>query len=192
MHKLSRNAMYEYICYTVVLYIDMQRLFFLYRNKSYIFPILALAKLSTGARTILRLLRLLSYPAASNRITGNLKIIPGTRICPLISKGLKCILLTQIDFNNGEVIAESLREYYKITSRKQAYIILTPLNPTFIKFLIIAFLSIFYKVKLRFTGIYIIFLILLKKYRVPTIYVLRRNMKNIRFFFYLKTFLFLL
>ena len=145
----------------------MQKLFFLYRNKSYIFPILALAKLSTGARIILRLLRLLSYPAASNRITGNFKIIPGTRICALISKGLKCILLTHIFNKYGEVIAESLREYYKITSRKQAYIILTPLNPTFIKFLIIAFPSIFYKVKLRFTGVYIIFLILLKNIEYP-------------------------
>ena len=63
----------------------------------------------------------------------------------------------------------------------------------------------FYIVKLGFTGVHIIFLILLKKhrlwvlvrtassgrfYRVPTIYVLSRNMKNIRIFC-LKIFLFL-
>ena len=63
----------------------------------------------------------------------------------------------------------------------------------------------FYIVKLGFTGVYIIFLISAQKhrlwvlvrtasarrfYRVPTIYVLSRNMKNIRFF-YLKIFLFL-
>ena len=60
----------------------------------------------------------------------------------------------------------------------------------------------FYTVKLRFTGVYIIFLISAQKHRlwvlvrtasprrflrVPTIYVLSRNMKNIRVF-YLKTF----
>ena len=54
----------------------------------------------------------------------------------------------------------------------------------------------FYIVKLRFTGVYIIFLISAQKHRfarrferVPTIYVLSRNMKNIRVF-YLKFFSF--
>ena len=57
----------------------------------------------------------------------------------------------------------------------------------------------FYIVKLGFTGVYIIFLILLKNIDcgylqrqfqcVPTIYVLSRNIKNIRIF-YLKIFLF--
>ena len=62
----------------------------------------------------------------------------------------------------------------------------------------------FYVVKLGFTGVYIIFLISAQKHRlwvlfrtasarrfkrVPTIYVLSRNMKNIRIF-YLKTFSF--
>ena len=56
----------------------------------------------------------------------------------------------------------------------------------------------FYVVKLGFTGVYIIFLISAQKHRlwvlvrtaslrrfqrVPTIYILSRNMKNIRFFF---------
>ena len=56
----------------------------------------------------------------------------------------------------------------------------------------------FYTVKLGFTGVYIIFVISAQKhilwvlvrtasarrfYRVPTIYVLSRNMKNIRFFY---------
>ena len=74
----------------------------------------------------------------------------------------------------------------------------------------------FYIVKLEFTGVYIIFLILLKNtdcgysfakkhrlwvlvrtasprrfQRVPTIYVLSRNMKNIRFFFLSENFPFL-
>ena len=64
--------------------------------------------------------------------------------------------------------------------------------------------SHFYIVKLGFTGVYIIFLIFPQKHRlwvlvrtasprrflrVPTIYVLSRNMKNINFF-YLKIFLF--
>ena len=62
----------------------------------------------------------------------------------------------------------------------------------------------FYIVKLRFTGVYIIFLILVKKHRlwvlvrtsprrflrVPTIYILSRIMKN-NWNFYLKIFLFL-
>ena len=62
----------------------------------------------------------------------------------------------------------------------------------------------FYIVKLGFPGVYIIFLYLLKNidcrrggsneypqsmFRVPTIYVLSRNMKNIRIF-YLKIFIF--
>ena len=41
------------------------------------------------------------------------------------------------------------------TSRKHSYIILTPLNPTFI-----------YIVKLGFTGVYIIFLISAQKHRL--------------------------
>ena len=51
--------------------------------------------------------------------------------------------------------------------------------------------SHFYIVKLGFTGVYIIFLISAQKHRlwVPTIYVLSRNMKNIRIF-YLKIFIF--
>ena len=50
----------------------------------------------------------------------------------------------------------------------------------------------FYIVKLGFTGVYIILLISAQKHRlwVPTIYVLSRNMKNIRIF-YLKIFSFL-
>ena len=65
------------------------------------------------------------------------------------------------------------------SSRKHAYIMLTPVNPTFII------------VKLGFAGVYIIFLISTQKHRlwVPTIYVLSRNMKNIRNF-YLKIFIF--
>ena len=55
-------------------------------------------------------------------------------------------------------------------SWKHAYMILTPCKPHF------------YKVKLGFTGVYIIFLISAWKHRlwVPTIYVLSRNMKDIR------------
>ena len=79
-----------------------------------------------------------------------------------------------------------------IPSRKHAYIMLTPLKPHF------------YIVKLGFTGVYIIFLISAQKHRlwvivrtassrwflrVPTIYVLSRNVKNIRIF-YLKIFIF--
>ena len=71
------------------------------------------------------------------------------------------------------------------TSRKHTFIILTPLKPHF------------YLVKLGFTGVYIIFLISDQKHRlwvlvrtasarqflwVPTIYVLSRNMKDIRNF----------
>ena len=66
-------------------------------------------------------------------------------------------------------------------SRKLAYIILTPLKPHF------------YMIKLGFTGVYIIFLISTPQHRlwyssgppqrVPTIYVLSRNMKNIRDFY---------
>ena len=58
---------------------------------------------------------------------------------------------------------------------KHAYIIFTPLNH-------------FYLVKLRFTGVYIIFLISAQNhtfwvlFRVPTIYFLSRNTKNIRIF----------
>ena len=42
----------------------------------------------------------------------------------------------------------------------------------------------FYIVKLGFTGVYVIFLISAQKFRlcVPTIYVLSKNMKNIRIF----------
>ena len=49
----------------------------------------------------------------------------------------------------------------------------------------------FYIVKLGFTGVYIIFLISAQKHRlwVPTIYVLSRNMRNIKVF-YLKIFSF--
>ena len=67
------------------------------------------------------------------------------------------------------------------SSRKHAYIILTPIKPQF------------YILKLEFTGVCIIFLILLKKYRlwvlVRTACGLSRNMKNIRIF-YLKISLF--
>ena len=85
-----------------------------------------------------------------------------------------------------------------LASRKHAYIILTPLKPHF-------YIVYFYIVKLGFTGIYTIFLISAEKHRLwvlvrtaslrrfqrePTIYVLRRNMKNIRIF-YLKIFSFL-
>ena len=74
----------------------------------------------------------------------------------------------------------------QLTSRKQAYRILTPLNPTL------------YIVKLEFTGVYIIFLISAQKHRlwvlvrtassrrflrVPTIYVLSRNIKKYQIFF---------
>ena len=73
----------------------------------------------------------------------------------------------------------------KASRKHTAYIILTPLKPYF------------YIVKLGFTGVYIIFLISAQKHglwvlvrtasarrflRVPTIYVLSRNMKNIRVF----------
>ena len=62
-----------------------------------------------------------------------------------------------------------------------------------------------YWVKLGFTRVYIIFLISAQKHRlwvlvrtasprrferIPTIYVVSRNMKNIRIFFYLKIFIF--
>ena len=83
--------------------------------------------------------------------------------------------------------------YIMWSSRKHAYIILTPLKPQF------------YIVKLEFTGVYVIFLILQKNrlwvlfrtasprrfLRLPTIYVLSRNVKNIRIF-YLKMFLLLM
>ena len=87
------------------------------------------------------------------------------------------------------LITALFAEVFKITrnkysSRKHTYIILTSLNP-------------FYIVKLGFTGVYIIFLISAQKhrlwvlvrtalarrfFRVPTIYALSRNMKNIRIF----------
>ena len=58
-----------------------------------------------------------------------------------------------------------------VSSRKQAYIGLTTVNPHF------------YIVKLRLTGVYINFLITSQKRRLcPTIYILSRNMKLTRIF----------
>ena len=100
--------------------------------------------------------------------------------------------LTQVSlctFKGGNtvkvVFASGLKGNNLFSSRKHAYIMLTPLNPTFII------------VKLGFTGVYTIFLISTEKhrlwvlvrtaslrrfYQVPTIYALSRNLKNIRIF----------
>ena len=95
-------------------------------------------------------------------------------------------VLANISFAVFYITHKSPMRIYTIASRKHAYIISTPLNSTFLF------------VKLGFTGVYIIFLISAQKHRlwvligtassrrfqrVPTIYVLSRNVKNIRFFY---------
>ena len=63
------------------------------------------------------------------------------------------------DFQNSQVFrgcrfSAIFDKGYNFSSRKHAYTILTPLNPTF------------YKAKLGFTGVYIIFLISAQKHRL--------------------------
>ena len=52
------------------------------------------------------------YPTAGHIITGNLKIIPDSRIRNIISKGPKYRFLSNIDFNKcREEIAAALNEF---------------------------------------------------------------------------------
>ena len=92
----------------------------------------------------------------------------GTRVSLWVKRLLEVseIETIRVDcFNDRDNSAETVRMLrlicvslaaYGVTSRKQAYIILTPLNPTF------------YIVKLGFTGVYIIFVISAKNINCGT------------------------